>query len=459
MITKNQEKIHTVQGIKIGYTDKKITSYGGFSLLGKFFEKIELQEHLNQIMPMEELSPNAMAPASKLMGFMTLAIAGASRFSHMLYLGHPECIKEVFGLERLPLAGTTLTRYFNKIKTMLQANQVSDSAWKYIKKIVNWDDIKEDWLRFDSTVITRYGNQEGAKKGYHPKKKGRPAHHPILAFLNSGRIVIDIWNRAGDTCSSNNILPFFEKVYNRLIGVINIKGILADAGFYDLAFIKSIESKGLTYIITARLYYSVQSKIYSLKNWQAVEAGIWVSEFEFQHDAWDKKYRYVVIRQSIKQKKNPLGKQLKLFETDDESNGYRYGIWITNLDEEAVSVWRTIRRRANDENVIKELKEDLALSGFVMQGFFATEAAFSIRVLLYNLLLVFRTIFLPEKEQNHRISTLRFKYFTIPAHLGRSSTGKWLRLSTFPKKLQQKIQSILDSIQQFSLPNLQLHCI
>ena len=147
MITKNQEKIHTVQGIKIGYTDKKITSYGGFSLLGKFFEKIELQEHLNQIMPIKELSPNAMAPASKLMGFMTLAIAGASRFSHMLYLGHPECIKEVFGLERLPLAGTTLTRYFNKIKTMLQANQVSDSAWKYIKKIVNWDDIKEDWLK------------------------------------------------------------------------------------------------------------------------------------------------------------------------------------------------------------------------------------------------------------------------------------------------------------------------
>jgi len=31
--------------------------------------------------------------------------------------------------------------------------------------------------------MTRYGNQEGAKRGYNPKKKGRPSHQPQLAFL------------------------------------------------------------------------------------------------------------------------------------------------------------------------------------------------------------------------------------------------------------------------------------
>ena len=38
-------------------------------------------------------------------------------------------------------------------------------------------------MNLDSTVLTRYGQQEGAKKGYNPRKHGRPSHHPLLAFL------------------------------------------------------------------------------------------------------------------------------------------------------------------------------------------------------------------------------------------------------------------------------------
>ena len=93
-----------------------------------------------------------------------------------------------------------------------------------------------------------------------------------------------------------------------------------------------------------------------------------------------------------------------------------------------------------------------------MHAFYATEAAMLIRFLLYNLLLVFRTTFLPETERTQRISTLRFKYFIIPAHLGRDSSGRWLRLSVFPAKLKRKIQSILDAISAYSLPQPQLHC-
>lgn len=164
----------------------------------------------------------------------------------------------------------------------------------------------------------------------------------------------------------------------------------------------------------------------------------------------------MIVRQSIKERKKALGKQLNLFEWETES--YRYGIWITNLTEPPLAVWRTIRLRSNDENIIKEFKDDLALSGFSMTGFYPTEAAFVIRMLLYNLLLVFKTTFLTQDERNQRISTLRFKYFIIPAHLGRDASGKWLRLSLFPAKLRCNIQSVLDAISTYSLPKTQLHC-
>ena len=102
-----------------------------------------------------------------------------------------------------------------------------------------------------------------------------------------------------------------------------------------------------------------------------------------------------------------MGKQLCLFEIETEH--YRYGCWVANMETDPLDVWRTIRGRSNDENTIKEFKEDLAFCGFSMNSFYATEVAMLIRVLLYNLLLVFRTTFLPENEGSQRIYTLRFK--------------------------------------------------
>jgi len=450
------KKAHQINGVKIGYTEKKITSYGGFSMIAMFFEKIDLKETLNNLMPFVETSNNAMKAEDKLVGYMSLILAGGCRFSHMLYLGCPEAIKKVFGLDRLPLAGTTLSRYFKKITHMGDAESVSEKVWNYIKTIIKWNHIESDWLTFDSTVITRYGNQEGSKKGYNPSKKGRPSHHPLIAFLNESRIVLNIWNRPGNTSSKNNIIAFFENVFQRIKGLINIKGVLADSGFYDEPFIQKIEEYSMKFIVTAKLYRPLQKKIYEHTKWEKIESGLWISEFQFKHHGWEKAHRYIIVRQSIKDRKKALGKQLRLFEF--ETDVYRYGIWITNLTDSPLTVWRTIRQRCNDENTIKELKEDLALSGFSMTQFYPTEVAFLIRILLYNLLLVFRTTFLPESEKHQRISTLRFKYFIIPSHLGRDSKGQWIRLSVFPIKLKSKIQSILDAISTYSLPKHQLHC-
>lgn len=455
-MTEKSQKIHEINGIKIGYTSKKITAYGGFSMIAQFFEKVGVKESLVKIMPIKETSPNAMKTEEKILSFMTLLLTGGRRYSHLLYVGDPESIKSLFGLKRVPLAGTTLSRYFNKIKTMWAAEQISEGVWEFIKGVVDWKKIESDWLSFDSTVVTRYGEQEGAKKGYNPSKKGRPSHHPLLAFLNESRMVLNIWNRPGNTSSSNNINAFFESVYARIQGLIKIKGVLADAGFYLQKFIQKIESKNLKYVITAKLYYPLQKKIYAHDTWEEIEPGLWVSEFDFEHDGWETSRRYVVTRQSIKQREKALGKTLSLFELETEN--YRYGCWVTNMTADPLTVWRTIRQRSNDENTIKEFKEDLAFCGFSMKSFYATEAALLIRLFLYNLLGVFRTTFLPENERNQRISTLRFKYFIIPAHLGRDSSGRWLRLSVFPSKLKTKIQAILDTISTYSLPHSQLQC-
>ena len=44
-------------------------------------------------------------------------------------------------------------------------------------------------LDIDSLVMTRYGEQQGAKKGYNPTKKGRVSHHTLIAFIADVKLV------------------------------------------------------------------------------------------------------------------------------------------------------------------------------------------------------------------------------------------------------------------------------
>ena len=75
-----------------------------------------------------------------------------------------------------------------------------------------------------------------------------------------------------------------------------------------------------------------------------------------------------------------MGKVLSVFGDEFDTGNYRYSVWITNSHDPAYDVWKQCRPRANDENTIKELKEDFALGGFSMKYFYSTEAAMLIRV-------------------------------------------------------------------------------
>jgi hypothetical protein len=96
---------------------------------------------------------------------------------------------------------------------------------------------------------------------------------------------------------------------------------------------------------------------------------------------------------------------------------YRYGVWITNSHESPYDVWNLCKPRANDENTVKKLKEGFALGGFSMKRFYSVESAMLIRVLVYNLFLLFRNEIMGQKERIQRLKTLRYKYFVLPGQL------------------------------------------
>jgi hypothetical protein len=85
-----------------------------------------------------------------------------------------------------------LTRLFGKINKLKDVEWMSDGLWEYLSKLIPWGKIHEDWLTFDSTVLERCGTQEGVKRGYNPKKKGRGSHSPLIGFLNKSKYVVNL---------------------------------------------------------------------------------------------------------------------------------------------------------------------------------------------------------------------------------------------------------------------------
>ncbi|MGO9614292.1 MAG: IS1380 family transposase [Dissulfurispiraceae bacterium] len=442
-----------INKVRIEFTNKKMTAYGGFSLLAAFFEKINLRGILQEVMPIGESSPNGMGIYSKVLAYILLLYAGGSRFSHLLYLGWQGVFTNLFAVQRLPLASTTLTRFFKRIRKLKEVEELSEGLWGYLSRLIPWKELKEDWLTFDSTVLERYGKQERAKKGYNPKKKGRGSHSPLLAFMNRSKYVVHLWNRPGNVASWNNIIGFFQSTWQRISGHIAIKGIIADSGFYLKEFIELLEQRELLYTIAARLYHPLQRIVYAQENWKQIEDGIWITEFFFQHMDWRIDRRFIAVRQDIKRRPQAMGKELSLFGDEVDAGKYRYSVWITNSQEPAYEVWKQCRPRANDENTIKELKEDFALGGFSMKYFYSTEAAMLIRVVIYNLFVLFRHQILGQKEKTERLKTLRYKYFVLPAQLGGDGRSPVLRISIFTQKVRSKLLYLFNRVGQYVPPD------
>ena len=195
------------------------------------------------------------------------------------------------------------------------------------------------------------------------------------------------------------------------------------------------------------MYSTIQRAIARQRAWLHIEKGIEIVEFEYQAEDWPQARRMIAVRQKIQQRPKAVGKQLSLFETDVEINGYRYTCYVTNLNLPAPEVWRLYRGRANCENRIKELKYDYGLDKMNEQGFDATEASLILMTIAYNFMSLFKQIVIGGNVRN-RLSTLRYKLLAIPATIQNSGNNIIVNLALqmnrrlWIKKLWDKTDSL-----------------
>lgn len=239
--------------------------------------------------------------------------------------------------------------------------------------------------------------------------------------------------------------------------------MLCDSGFYNVDFIQHLENKGHSYILAVSITQPIQRELTRVSTWDTIEDGLEVGEFFFEHkdEKWNRSRRYVAVRQHVPTRPNApgkAGKQMMLFEEYQDLGNYRFSVFITNDRElPAVDVWRQYRPRANDENVIKDLKEGLGLDVFNVNSFWATEAILVCTALVcYNLLHYLDTQLLHKNQGSHQAKTIRHTWFILPGILGNSAGRHRLRIAVKAGSLRSRLIRILHEIAR--LPH-GLNCI
>jgi Transposase DDE domain group 1 len=412
----------------ISYTSKEITPWGGMVFLKQMLQKTGFRELINQNTDLPQSGSNRGYKTSTIIeGFITSIWCGANRFLHTEVTRHDSALGKIFDWKNTP-GQDTYKRFFSKF-TQAKNHNISQYFYSWIFDNFKFDNFTLD---IDSSVMTRYGVQQGAKKGYNPAKRGRPSHHPLIAFIADVKLVANMWLRSGDTSSANNFLGFLEdtlsKLKNKTVSLIRL-----DSGFFQSNILDYLEFKTMDYVVAAKFSQPIQRLIAASNNWILLDTGIEICEQLYQSDSWTKSRRLVIVRQTLKDRPKATGKQLGLFAEQEIYKNYRYSAYLTNLKLAPAEIWRLYRGRGDAENRIKELKYDFGFDSFNLKDFYATEAALTFAMIAYNLMALFRTFVLQEKTQK-TLSTLRYRTFAIGAYFEKLNDKLVLKIALSKKR-------------------------
>jgi hypothetical protein len=199
-------------GFSVSFTDREVTAWGGLALLKRMLDTMAFRQALSSWGLPAPGSNRGYEPTQLIEQFIVSIGCGACRFTHAETVRIDGTLTRLFDWPRA--AGhKAILRLFGRFD-MIANERVQAEVYRWFFGQI--DALKRVTLDVDSTVITRHGTQDGAVRGYNPNRRGRPSHHPLLAFVAEARMVANFWLRPGNTHSANNILQFLQSTFHHL---------------------------------------------------------------------------------------------------------------------------------------------------------------------------------------------------------------------------------------------------
>lgn len=403
-------------------SSEALTPFGGFVPWAAFMKESGFFEHLARNCPVAMASNNASRPFDILCSFALTALCEGTRFNHVNRLRQDPVLAELFGMERI-VGDDTIRRFFSRVDLQEGRAWVDESCrrlWKCLpqKFILDWD----------STVVTRFGNQEQAEVGYNPAKRGRPSHHPLLAVVAGTRLCPRYRLRSGKSSSSGEWIEAMQECLQS-IGQspwLN-RGDIGFASERIMAWHEERDDRP-NFLFKLKLTGNVKRAIAALRceDWQgeASQGVLQLAEARLKLHGWSSERRVILGRrlqsESLPGDNGEFWKRQK----------YSFEAYVCDLEGKDANTWQVVdlyRQRADCENVFDELKNQWGFAGFCSRNARVTSLAAKLQLLVYNMWNLFMRLLEPERHVEAAHSRRWFLF--IAARLCKSSRQRELKLS------------------------------
>ena len=366
-------------------TTSGLTSQAGLIPVVKYLQRIGFEKIVSQAVP-HPRGDNADYQLTDVI-LLTLVgmIGGATSIAKLCGVWSDSVLRDIAGWIKLPV-DTTIGRLFKEVtdRQISQLESVNHRLRGQIWRRAHRAGVSKlglnpvEWIDIDSTVDAVCGTQEGAAKGYNPKKQGARAYHPQLAFLAGSKEILQAWFRTGSAYTSNGIVDFVKQLLAHLPNRMRII-VRADSGYFVGALLDWLDAQGHGYLIKVKLRNLVG--LLSQQHWTAIagQADWEHCSFDYRCRDWPAPRRFVAVRQRLSQEASP---QLDWLATTQ----YAYFCYVTTA---ALTPWQTHNKygeRATCETWIEEAKGQMGMGKIRTASFVANAALFHCAVLAYNTL-------------------------------------------------------------------------
>lgn len=406
--------------IQISFEADGLTRFGGLLLFHQFCKNLGLRYYLQHQVNWPISAKKLYHPVDLFLCHLYAIVAGIGRIQNTQSLIHNGLLPPLLGLPNFPHRDTLRDFLWKFTPQALKSLQIAHDKIRQ-NLFGRLSPIYSSIIDMDTTVLTVYGHQEGSAIGYNPVHRGKKSFCPILASEGRLGLTLDFQLRSGNVYPSTGAIIFLRQTLEKIPQTIarTRTRVRADVSFYSKDVIHFLDANRLGYVIIAKLTGPIKKMLSGIsyhpfqKNWEA-------GEFYYQPHLWKKKHRFITIRSMLRETEFPIS----LFTIKD----FSYRVLVTNLYLRPEMVWRFYCRRANQELLIRELKNSYALARIPARSFLANQVYMEMVLLVYDLVMVFKHLCLPQTCQSWTISTIRRNLWQLPAEWVRPQNYNKLRL-------------------------------
>jgi hypothetical protein len=224
---------------KIEFTAKDLTSNAGLFLLLEHASKNGIFDLIDHDLVFDNASTNKIK-MNHIKTMLCGNFIGIDKLERLKLLQSDPLINEFSISIKEPV---TVLRFLGNF-SYKTTHMLREINFKVFKKLLRKKKLKSITIDIDSSVVNVEGHQEGAVRGYNPKKPGSNCYNIQFAFCDELKAYITGFVRSGNTYTANGAAEMIKEIVAH-VRTDDLEILFRmDSGYFDDDIIDAIESAG-----------------------------------------------------------------------------------------------------------------------------------------------------------------------------------------------------------------------